>query len=88
MRQGALRALAGATIATIALAGCGGGLNGAPDVKGLSLPDAKQQLRQAGYRASVTSDATFGVIIEQNFTVCGESSPDGKLVPLKVSKQC
>lgn len=80
--------IAGVIIAGTAL-GCGeSDLGSAPNVKGLSLPDAKHQLKKAGYRGSVTSDAMFGVIIEQNFTVCDEDTPNGHLVPLKVSKQC
>lgn len=73
---------------TLGLTACGGGTGGAPDVKGLPLPDAKRQLKQAGYSSAVTSDATFGVVVEQNFTVCDQDKPKGKLVPLKVSKQC
>jgi hypothetical protein len=78
-----------AAIAVLALAGCGKeDLGGAPDVRGLQLPEAKQQLKQAGYGTSVKSDATFGVIVEEHFTVCKEHSPKGKLVPLEVSKDC
>ncbi len=71
------------------LGACGeADLGGAPEVKGLALPDAKRELKKAGFSSSVTSDAAFGVVIEQNFTVCEQDSPQGKLVPLDVSKQC
>jgi hypothetical protein len=72
------------------LLGCGGGddLGSAPDVRGLVLPDAKRVLKRSNYRASVKSDAMFGVIIEEHFTVCDEHSPHGRLVPLDVSKEC
>jgi hypothetical protein len=60
----------------------------APNVKGLALPEAKAQLEKAGSAASVKSDAMFGVVIEEKFTVCEEHSPNGKLVPLEVSNQC
>lgn len=81
-------ALTVGAIAAAALAGCGGGLGDAPDVRGLSLPEARHQLKAAGYSASVTDDAMFGVIIPSHFTVCDESGPKGNLVPLKVSKEC
>jgi len=63
-------------------------LAGAPDVRGLPLPEAKTQLESAGYAAAVSDDATFGVIIESHFTVCDEHSPKGSLVPIDVSKDC
>ena len=75
--------------AVLTVTACGSeDLKGAPDVEGLALPEAKTQLEQAGFSASVKTDAMFGVIIESNFTVCKEKSPKGKLVPLEVSKQC
>lgn len=82
------RALAALMTLTIGLTACGGGTGGAPDVKGLSLPDANERLKQAGFSSSVTSDALLGVVVEQNYTVCDQSEPNGKLVPLEVSKQC
>jgi hypothetical protein len=73
--------------------GCGGNdgndLGGAPDVRGLSLPDAKRKLERANYRASEKAeDALFGVIIESNFTVCDQHEPNGRLVPIDVAKEC
>lgn len=74
----------------LAVAGCGGSedLKGAPDVKGLALPSAEAVLHKHGYAVSVSDDAMFGVIIKSHFTVCGEHSPDGHLVPIDVSKDC
>lgn len=70
-----------------ALAGCGGGDGeGVPNVRGLSLPDAKKQLKRAGFAASETSDGLFGVIVAENFVVCDQEKPNGQLVPLKVAK--
>lgn len=72
-------------IAALTFGACGEeDLGAAPDVRGLSLPSAEKQLDQAGYSADVQTDATFGVIIESNFTVCDQSSPQGKLVPIEV----
>jgi hypothetical protein len=58
------------------------------NVKGLSLPSAEEQLNAAGYKASVTTQALFGVIVKSHYTVCSEGTPDGKLVPIKVEKKC
>jgi hypothetical protein len=66
----------------------GGGTGGAPDVRGLSLPSAERVLKQDNYRADVSSDGLFGVIVEENWTVCEQSEPKGRLVPLEVSKEC
>lgn len=79
-----------ALLVATAVTACGGSedLAGAPNVKGLALPEAKTQLKQAGYAPSVKSDALFGVVVEEHFTVCKEHSPNGKLVPLEVSKSC
>jgi hypothetical protein len=85
----AQRSAAVMLVTFLGLAGCGeADLKGAPNVKGLDLPTAKAQLKHAGWRPSVTSDAMFGVLVEENFTVCDEKTPNGKLVPLKVSKSC
>jgi hypothetical protein len=79
----------GAVSLALLLAGCGSAnLNGAPNVKGLSLPSAEEQLEAHGYKASVTTGALFGVIVRSHYTVCSESTPDEKLVPIKVEKQC
>lgn len=78
----------------LVFAGCGGGGSvpgadqGVPDVRGLALPDAKTKLDGAGFSSSVTSDGAFGVIVEENWTVCDQQEPNGQLVPVEVSKQC
>lgn len=75
-----------ALIAAIA-SGCQDDLQGAPDVQGLALPDARRELKRAGYEPSVQAkDGTFGVIVEENWSVCEEHSPKGRLVPLEVKK--
>jgi hypothetical protein len=69
-----------------AATGCGEeDLGGAPDVRGLSLPSAEKELKQAGYSPDVQTDAAFGVIVESNFTVCSQEAPKGQLVPIDVS---
>lgn len=76
-------------VAAMTLFACGDeDLGGAPDVKGLTLDVAKQELKRDGWRTSVKDDAVFGVIVESHFTVCKQRSPKGKLVPLDVSKDC
>lgn len=58
-----------------------------PDVEGLSLPEAKRQLADAGFRADVSNtDTTFGIIIPENFTVCRQSEPKGEVVPILAQK--
>ena len=75
--------------AAITLGGCGEeDTGGAPEVKGLSLPSAEQKLKAAGFNADVSSDALFGVVVKENYIVCDQSAPAGKLVPLEVSKDC
>jgi hypothetical protein len=82
-------ALALTVAAALALGACGQeDLGGAPDVKGLTLDVAEQQLKHAGFGVSVKDDALFGVVIPSHFTVCKQHSPSGKLVPVDVSKQC
>jgi hypothetical protein len=77
-------------LAVGAIAGCGGSadLKGAPDVRGLSLPSAETVLHKKGYAADVSTGALFGVIVKDHYTVCSESTPDNKLVPVKVEKEC
>lgn len=79
-----------AIISIAVLSACGGSedIGAAPDVRGLVLPDAEAKLERAGYSASVSDDAMFGVLVPSHYTVCSESSPEGKLVPIDVSKDC
>lgn len=82
-----LMALIGAT----SLVACGQAYEvpaGVPDVRGLNLPDARAQLKQAKFAPSVTSDGMFGVVIATKWTVCKQSDPNGRLVPIEVSKEC
>ncbi len=58
-----------------------------PNVEGLTLPKAKQLLSQAGFNADVSNtDTAFGIIVPQNYTVCREGSPRGKIVPILAQK--
>jgi beta-lactam-binding protein with PASTA domain len=68
--------------------GCSEDLGGAPNVKGLTLDVAQQQLKTAGFGVSAKDDSMFGVVIPAHFTVCAQHTPSGKLVPLDVSKRC
>ncbi len=86
MKRAGLIALIGAAIG---VGGCGeADLGDAPDVRGLSLPSAESQLKKAGYNADVSSDGAFGVIVEENWVVCEQDTPVGKLVPIDVSRDC
>lgn len=78
-----------ATVSAILLslaAGCGAKPAG-PDVRGMSLPDAKAALKKAGVNASVhATDAIFGVLVEDNFVVCDEDAINQHMVRLEVAK--
>jgi predicted small lipoprotein YifL len=79
---------ASASLASLA-AGCGQeNLKGAPNVKGLTLPTAERVLKQHGYTGDPKSSALFGILIPSHYTVCGESTPNGHLVPLNAEKTC
>jgi beta-lactam-binding protein with PASTA domain len=87
MHRLALAIIALSAITT--LSACGQeDLGGAPNVKGLTLDVAEQQLKGAGFGVSVKDDSMFGVVVPAHFTVCKQHSPNGKLVPVDVSKQC
>jgi hypothetical protein len=78
-----------ASVAAFAVSGCGQeDLGGAPNVAGLTLDVAQQQLKEAGFGVSAKDDSLFGVLIPSHFTVCTQHTPNGKLVPLDVSKRC
>jgi beta-lactam-binding protein with PASTA domain len=88
MKKLMLAATVAAAIA-FGVVACGGtDLGAAPDVRGLALPDAKQELKQAGYTASVKTNALFGVIVEEHYSVCSQSKPKGMLVPIEADKDC
>lgn len=61
-------------------------LHGAPNVDGLTLNVAENQLRRHGFSADVHSDALFGVLVPSHFIVCSEHPPNGRLVVLDVAK--
>ena len=67
--------------------GCGGGddTGAAPDVRGLTLPTAKAELKKQRYSADVKAEG-LGVLIEANWTVCSQKKPKGRLVLIEVSK--
>ncbi|MBK5231596.1 MAG: hypothetical protein JJE13_01250 [Thermoleophilia bacterium] len=76
-------------VLTLSFAACGEeDIGNAPDVRGLQLDVAKKKLQKANYSTSVEDDAMFGVVIESHFTVCSQSSPKGRIIPLEVSKDC
>ena len=58
------------------------------DVRGLTLPKARKELKKHGsYTADPKSiDTVGGIYIEENFIVCKQDDPKGHLVPLKVAK--
>jgi len=71
---------------TAFVAGCGSKPVG-PDVRGMSLPDAKASLTKAGVNATVhPKDALFGVLVEANFVVCDEHAVNAHMVRLDVAK--
>ncbi|HEX8689363.1 MAG TPA: PASTA domain-containing protein [Solirubrobacterales bacterium] len=58
-----------------------------PDVVGLSLPTAERLLAGAGFTIDVeNTDTTFGVVVPDNFTVCQQDPPRGKIVHVLAQK--
>lgn len=58
-----------------------------PNVEGLPLPAAKQELKRAGYRtAAKNTDTTFGIIDPSNYTICEQGKPRGDLVVVLAQK--
>jgi hypothetical protein len=79
--------LASCLLAGISLAGCGGEEPAGTDVRGMTLPDAKKQLKEAGVTAQVhAEDALFGVLVEGNFVVCDVEAINQYSVRLEVAK--
>jgi hypothetical protein len=73
-------------ISATLLAGCGEDAAG-PDVRGMTLPDAKAALADAGITASThATDAAFGVLVEENFVVCDVEAVNEQMVRLEVAK--
>jgi hypothetical protein len=86
LRMNTARSLGAIAAALVLLGGCGGEDPAGPDVRGMTLPDAKKALKTADVRASVHSDALFGVIVEENFVVCDQEAVNARMVRLEVSK--
>ncbi|MGY1621046.1 hypothetical protein ACI789_02470 [Geodermatophilus sp. SYSU D00965] len=77
-------ALAAASLLTA----CGGEEPAGPDVRGMTLPDAKVKLAEAGVEASAhAEDAAFGILIEENFVVCEIEAINERMVRLEVAKK-
>lgn len=82
-------ALAGLVAVAFLLTGCGAEepKPAGPDVRGMSLPDARIALKTAGVEATVKAKAaTFGVLIEDNFVVCETAYVNPQMTRLEVSK--
>jgi beta-lactam-binding protein with PASTA domain len=76
-----------ALAATSLLTACGEDPAG-PDVRGMTLPDAKAKLAEAGVEVSThAKGAAFGVIIEENFVVCEVEAINERMVRLEVAKR-
>jgi beta-lactam-binding protein with PASTA domain len=64
-----------------------------PDVVGKRLPDARQELEDAGFDVDVQDDTVFGIIDESHFVVveqdppAGERLADGDTVAVRVERQ-
>lgn len=59
-----------------------------PDVRGMTLPDARIALSEAGVEASAhAEDAAFGILIEENFVVCEVEAINEQMVRLEVAKR-
>lgn len=58
-----------------------------PDVVGLPLPAARKALKGAGYKAAPeNTDTTFGIVVEDNYTVCTQDPPRGEIVVVLAQK--
>jgi len=58
-----------------------------PNVVDLPLDVAEELLEEAGYRVAATNtDTTFGIVVPENFTVCTQDEPRGKIVPVLAQK--
>ena len=59
-----------------------------PDVRGLNLVDADAILAKHNYTSTIVEkDTAFGVYVRDNFVVCDQKKPKGRIVPLKVAKR-
>lgn len=58
-----------------------------PNVVGLPLPAARRTLKEAGYRVEPeNTDTTFGIVVEENYTVCTQDPPRGETVVVLAQK--
>jgi len=58
-----------------------------PNVVGLPLPAAEAQLSAAGYTtAAVNTDTLFGIVNEDNYTICKQNPPRGNVVKVLAQK--
>lgn len=58
-----------------------------PNVVGLPLSTAEQQLSAAGYTtAPVNTDTLFGIVDEDNYTICKQNPPRGDVVKVLAQK--
>jgi len=62
--------------------------NTPPSIEGVNLARADQILKDKGWSPTIVEDdVAFGVTIRENFTVCDQKDPKGRLVPIKVAKR-
>ncbi len=63
-----------------------------PDVVGLSLPEAEDELERSGFEADEQSESGDPVVVESLWTVCDQSpsawSPSNRTVELYVAHDC
>lgn len=66
--------------------------NTVPNVVGKYLPAAKRRIRAAGLRPKAVGGGIFGIVVESNWVVCGQtpspgsSASSGRTVKLYVSR--
>ncbi len=58
-----------------------------PNVVGLTLTSAESKLKSAGYRVDAeNTDTMFGIVNTDNYTVCTQDPPRGKMVHVLAQK--
>lgn len=58
-----------------------------PNVVGLRLPEAKVELKQAGFTVKATNtDTTLGILVPSHYTICKQSRPRGNVVVVLAQK--
>lgn len=87
MRTGTLVALLLAFVVLVGACGKDSPKPAGPDVRGMSLPDAKAALKKEAISTTVHADhSMFGVVVEENWIVCSEKAVNTHMVRLNVSK--